>query len=64
MASPSIGPVTGGLPRLGLPALIWREIAPLIPIAGSFFATIVAQSAATLVSRRASPGSAWTRTPI
>jgi MFS superfamily sulfate permease-like transporter len=42
-----IGPITGGLPRLALPAINWREIEPLIPIAGSCFVMIVAQSAAT-----------------
>jgi sulfate permease, SulP family len=42
-----IGPVTGGLPRLGLPPMGWRELEPLIPIAGSCFVMIVAQSAAT-----------------
>jgi len=42
-----IGPVAGGLPRLALPAIGWREIEPLIPIAGSCFVMIVAQSSAT-----------------
>jgi MFS superfamily sulfate permease-like transporter len=42
-----IGPVAGGLPHLGLPAVSWREIEPLIPVAGSCFVMIVAQSAAT-----------------
>jgi MFS superfamily sulfate permease-like transporter len=42
-----IGLVTGGLPRLTLPAIGWREIEPLIPIAGSCFVMIVAQSSAT-----------------
>jgi SulP family sulfate permease len=42
-----IGPVLGGLPRLGLPAVSWRDIEPLVPVAGSCFVMIVAQSAAT-----------------
>jgi high affinity sulfate transporter 1 len=42
-----VGPVAGGLPHLGWPDLGWREIEPLIPIAGSCFVMIVAQSAAT-----------------
>jgi sulfate permease, SulP family len=42
-----IGPVTGGLPHLGLPHVSWSEIEMLLPIAGSCFVMIVAQSAAT-----------------
>ncbi len=42
-----IGPVEGGLPHLTLPALDWRDIMALLPIAGSCFLVIVAQSAAT-----------------
>jgi SulP family sulfate permease len=42
-----IGAVAGGLPRLGIPAVTWRDIEPLIPVAGSCFVMIVAQSAAT-----------------
>jgi MFS superfamily sulfate permease-like transporter len=42
-----IGPVTGGLPRLALPTITWREIETLISIAGSCFVMIVAQSSAT-----------------
>jgi MFS superfamily sulfate permease-like transporter len=42
-----IGPVTGGLPRLTLPVIGWREIEPLISTAGSCFVVIVAQSSAT-----------------
>jgi sulfate permease, SulP family len=42
-----IGPVMGGLPHLALPAIRWQEIEPLIPMAGSCFLVIVAQSAAT-----------------
>ena len=42
-----IGPIAGGLPHLRLPAVNWRDIEPLIPVAGSCFVMIVAQSAAT-----------------
>ena len=42
-----IGPVPGGLPALAPPALNWREIELLIPVAGSCFVMIVAQSSAT-----------------
>ncbi len=42
-----IGPVLGGLPRPGLHLLPWKEIPPLIPIAGSCAIMIVTQSAAT-----------------
>lgn len=42
-----IGPVIGGLPRPGLHLLPWKEIPPLIPIAGSCAIMIVTQSAAT-----------------
>jgi sulfate permease, SulP family len=42
-----IGPVAGGLPHLGLPDVSWREVEMLIPVAGSCFVMIVAQSAAT-----------------
>ena len=42
-----IGPVAGGLPHLTLPALDWSDIRTLIPIAGSCFLVVVAQSAAT-----------------
>jgi sulfate permease, SulP family len=41
-----IGPVTGGLPYLGVPHVNWREVEALVPIAGSCFVMIVAQSAA------------------
>jgi MFS superfamily sulfate permease-like transporter len=44
---PVIGPVTGGLPRLGLPAMAWKDIGALIPLAASCVVMIVAQSAAT-----------------
>jgi SulP family sulfate permease len=42
-----IGPVAGGLPHLGLPHGTWKNIQPLIGIAGSCFVMILAQSAAT-----------------
>jgi SulP family sulfate permease len=41
-----INPVAGGLPHLGLPRVNWKEFEQLIPIAGSCFVMIVAQSAA------------------
>lgn len=43
----TIGPVTGGLPHLGLGLLPWRDIPRLIPIAGSCAVMILTQSAAT-----------------
>lgn len=42
-----IGPVPGGLPSIGLPEVTWSETLALLPIAGSCFVVIVAQSAAT-----------------
>ena len=42
-----IGPVTGGLPRLGLPAVNWRDLPPLMRIAASCCIMIITQSAAT-----------------
>jgi SulP family sulfate permease len=42
-----IGPVAGGLPHLGLPTMSWHEVELLVPVAGSCFVMIVAQSAAT-----------------
>jgi MFS superfamily sulfate permease-like transporter len=42
-----VGPVTGGLPALRLPDVSWRDVWPLLPVAGSCFVMIVAQSAAT-----------------
>jgi sulfate permease, SulP family len=42
-----IGPVAGGLPHLGLPDMSWHEVELLVPVAGSCFVMIVAQSAAT-----------------
>ncbi len=42
-----IGPVAGGLPHLGIPHVSWNELEMLVPVAGSCFVMIVAQSAAT-----------------
>ena len=42
-----VGPVAGGLPHLGLPAVTFDEARALLPVAGSCFLMIVAQSAAT-----------------
>ena len=42
-----IGPVAGGLPHLGLPDVSWHELEQLVPVAGSCFVMIAAQSAAT-----------------
>jgi SulP family sulfate permease len=43
----TIGPIQGGLPALGIPSASWAEVIALIPVAGSCFLIIVAQSAAT-----------------
>jgi sulfate permease, SulP family len=42
-----VGPVPGGLPRIGVPHVSWAEIVALAPVAASCFLMIVAQSAAT-----------------
>jgi high affinity sulfate transporter 1 len=42
-----IGPLTGGLPRLGFTSLGWGDFVALIPVAASCFLMIVTQSAAT-----------------
>jgi MFS superfamily sulfate permease-like transporter len=42
-----LGPVAGGLPHLGFPAVSWDEMRPLLPIAGACFVMIVAQSSVT-----------------
>jgi SulP family sulfate permease len=42
-----IGPVAGGLPHLSWPEVSWHEFELLVPVAGSCFVMIVAQSAAT-----------------
>jgi SulP family sulfate permease len=42
-----VGPVEGGLPRLGFPAVSWDDVRVLLPIAGACFVMIVAQSSVT-----------------
>ena len=42
-----IGPVAGGLPALGVSLVSWGEVLALLPVAGSCFLMIIAQSAAT-----------------
>jgi sulfate permease, SulP family len=42
-----IGPVVGGLPRLGLPDVHWKDVVPLLGASVSCFVMILAQSAAT-----------------
>jgi MFS superfamily sulfate permease-like transporter len=42
-----IGPVAGGLPRLGFPMVKWEDVRALLPIAGACFVMIVAQSSVT-----------------
>jgi sulfate permease, SulP family len=42
-----VGHVTGGLPRLSIPPLNWRLTHELLPVAGSCFLMIVAQSCVT-----------------
>lgn len=42
-----IGPVSGGLPHLSIPAIRPGDMNALVPLAGSCFVMIVAQSAAT-----------------
>ncbi|HEY1608925.1 MAG TPA: SulP family inorganic anion transporter [Paraburkholderia sp.] len=44
---PVLGPVAGGLPALRMPIVNWTQMLDLLPVAGSCFAIIVAQSAAT-----------------
>jgi SulP family sulfate permease len=43
----TIGPVTGGLPHLGIPDVHWSDLPPLIPIAASCAVMILTQSSAT-----------------
>jgi len=43
----TLGPIQGGLPALSLPTATWSEVVALIPVAGSCFLIIIAQSAAT-----------------
>jgi sulfate permease, SulP family len=42
-----IGPIVGGLPSIRFPVVAWRELLLLLPVAGSCFVMIIAQSAAT-----------------
>jgi sulfate permease, SulP family len=42
-----IGPVAGGLPHLSWPDVSWHDVQLLVPVAGSCFVMIIAQSAAT-----------------
>ena len=42
-----VGPITGGLPSLRLPRVSLSEVLALLPVAGSCFVMIIAQSAAT-----------------
>ena len=42
-----LGPVAGGLPHLGFPAVSWAEVSSLLPVAGACFVMIVAQSSVT-----------------
>jgi sulfate permease, SulP family len=42
-----IGPVAGGLPPLGVSDVSWGEVLALLPVAGSCFLVVIAQSAAT-----------------
>lgn len=42
-----IGPVAAGLPALRLPNVSWKDVGALVPVVGSCFVMIVAQSAAT-----------------
>jgi SulP family sulfate permease len=43
----TIGSVPGGLPAIGLTLATWSETLQLLPVAGSCFVVIIAQSAAT-----------------
>jgi sulfate permease, SulP family len=42
-----VGPITGGLPSIRLPRVSWSDVLSLLPVAGSCFVMIIAQSAAT-----------------
>lgn len=42
-----IGPIPGGLPTLGFPAVGWDDTLKIVPVALSCFVIIIAQSAAT-----------------
>ncbi|MFV3303878.1 SulP family inorganic anion transporter [Pseudomonas sp. NY15181] len=41
-----LGPIAGGLPTLALPALGWKQVVELLPIAAACFIMIIAQSSA------------------
>ncbi len=43
----TIGPVAGGMPHVGFPQVHWRDIPPLLSVAGSCAVMILTQSAAT-----------------
>ena len=43
----TIGPVSGGLPHLGVPAVHWKDIPPLVGVAASCAVMVITQSAAT-----------------
>ena len=47
MGIATLGPVPGGLPHFALPTVTWDELLQLVPIAGSCFVIIIAQSAVT-----------------
>ena len=42
-----LGPMAGGLPKLAMPQVAWRDVEPLISVAASCVVVIIAQSAAT-----------------
>ncbi len=42
-----IGPISGGLPSISIPAVTWSELLALLPVSASCFVMIIAQSAAT-----------------
>jgi high affinity sulfate transporter 1 len=42
-----VGPITGGLPSIRVPRVSFSEVLSLLPVAGSCFVMIIAQSAAT-----------------
>ena len=41
-----LGPISGGLPPFGFPAVTWQQFLDLVPVAASCFVMIIAQSAA------------------
>jgi sulfate permease, SulP family len=43
-----IGPLLGGLPKIGLPRVTWSEVLAVLPVSASCFVMIIAQSAATV----------------